>query len=93
MTTRLDLTKELLRQEDIEGLLSTGAPHDEYVLEAEMIANRIAEAESKTPGHKVTRKETEAIISAVWRETFGLSEDQLRQRHRAFQSVAARLAP
>jgi hypothetical protein len=37
MTSRLDLTNELLRHEDIEGLLSMGAPDDEYESEAEMI--------------------------------------------------------
>jgi cell division ATPase FtsA len=93
MTRRLDLTNELLRREDIEGLLAMGAPDDEYEPEAEMIVNRAGEAESNSPSHKITRKEIEAIISAVWKEMFGLSEDQLGQRRPAFQSIAARLAP
>jgi len=93
MTRRLDLTNELLRQEDIDGLLSMGAPVDEYGLEAEMIVNRVGEAESNSPTHEATREEIEAIIRSVWKEMFGLSEDQLLHRHGAFQSVAARLAP
>jgi cell division ATPase FtsA len=87
MTRRLDQTNELLRKEDIEGLLSMGAPDDEYGPEAQMIVNRVGEAESHVPGHKITKEEIEAIIYAVWREMFGLSEDQLRQRRRSFQSV------
>jgi hypothetical protein len=88
---RLDLMNELLRQEDIEGLLSTGAPDDEYGPEAVMIVNRVGEAESNAPTHKVTREEIEAIISAVWEEMFGRSEEQRRQGREPFQSIATRL--
>ena len=49
MTRRFDLTNKLLRQEDIEGLLSMGAPDNEYEPEAEMIVNRVEEAESNVP--------------------------------------------
>jgi cell division ATPase FtsA len=93
MMSRLDLKNELLRQEDIEGLLSMGAPDHEYGPEAETIVNRAGEAESNAPSHKITKEEVEAIISAVWKEIFGLSEDQPRQRYEAFQSIPARLAP
>jgi hypothetical protein len=41
--TRLDVINELPRYEDIEGLLSMGAPNDEYETEAERIADRIGE--------------------------------------------------
>lgn len=92
MTRRLDLTNELLRQEDIEGLLSMGAPRDEYGPEEEMIVNRVGEAESNAPTHNITTEEVEAIINSVWKEMFGLS-DQLLRRRRAFQSVAAKFAP
>jgi cell division ATPase FtsA len=93
MISRLDLTNELLRHEDIEGLLSMGAPDDEYEPEAKMIVDRAGEAESEAPSHRITKEEVEAIVTAVWKEMFGLSEDQLRQRREAFQSIAARLAP
>jgi cell division ATPase FtsA len=93
MVSRLDLANELLRHEDIEGLPSMGAPDNEYESEAEMIIDRVGEAESNTPSHRITKEEVEAIIRAVWKEMFGLSEDQLRQRCEAFQSIAARLAP
>jgi len=91
--TRLDLINELLRFEDIEGLLSMGAPDDEYESEAEMLADRIGEAEEKSPDHKITREEVENIIATVWMETFGLCDEDFRRRKKAFAAVAARLVP
>jgi len=75
MISRLDLANELLRHEDIEGLLSMGAPDNEYEPEAEMIVDRVGEAESNAPSHKITREEVEVIISAVWKDMFGLSSE------------------
>jgi hypothetical protein len=91
--TRLDLISELLRHEDIEGLLSMGAPDDEYESEAEMIADRIGEAEGNGPNYKITREEVENIVAAVWQEMFGLSDDSVGDRQGAFAAVAARLVP
>jgi len=90
--TRLDLINELLRYEDIEGLLSMGAPDDEYESEAEMIADRVGEAEERT-SEKISREEVENIVAAVWKEMFGLSDEHARRRKDAFAAVAARLVP
>jgi hypothetical protein len=90
--TRLDLINELLRHEDIEGLLSMGAPDDEYESEAEMIADRVGEAEEKT-NDKITREEVEDIVATVWKEMFGLSDEHARRRKDAFVAIAARLVP
>ena len=90
--TRLDVINELLRYEDIEGLLSMGAPNDEYETEAEMIADRVGEAEERT-SDKITPKEVENIVAAVWMEMFGLSDERARQKQDAFAAIAARLAP
>ncbi|MGA2856369.1 MAG: hypothetical protein ABSE40_05840 [Candidatus Sulfotelmatobacter sp.] len=90
---RLDLINELLRHEDIEGLLSMGAPDDEYESEAEMIADRIGEAEENTPNHRIAREEVEHIVAAVWTEMFDLSDEDARKRQEAFASIAARLVP
>jgi hypothetical protein len=68
--TRLHLINELLRYEDIEGLLSMGAPDDEYESEAEKIADRVGEAEKKT-NDEITREEVENIVATVWKEMFG----------------------
>jgi hypothetical protein len=91
--TRLDLINELLRHEDIEGLLRLGAPSDEYESEAKMIADRIDETERKTPGHRITRSEAEVIVAAIWNVMFGLSDEDMSQRKDAFASIAARLLP
>ncbi len=92
MSSRLDLINELLRFHDIEGLLSMGAPGDEYESEARMIADRVDESKHRTPDDKVTKEEVAAIIASIWREMFGLSDDQLLLRREAFDSIAARLA-
>jgi hypothetical protein len=63
--TRHDLIGELLWHEDIEGLLSVGAPDDEYESEAKMIADRIGEAEEKAPNRRLTREEVENIIAGL----------------------------
>jgi cell division ATPase FtsA len=89
--TRRDLIGELLRQEDIEGLLSMGAPGDEYESEVEMIANRISEAEEKAPEHRLTREEVENIIASVWKEMFELSDEDVKQRQAPFAAIAAQL--
>jgi len=88
---RLDLINDLLRHEDIEGFLSMGAPGNEYESEAEMIADRIGEAEDRAADHKVTREKVEEIVTGVWKEMFDLSDDELHRRKEAFASVAARL--
>jgi hypothetical protein len=88
--TRLDLIGELLRHEDIEGLLSMGAPDEEYESEAEMIADRIGEAEMKA---SVTRQDVESIVASVWKEMFELSDEDMRLRRDAFATIAARLVP
>lgn len=93
MYSRLDLINEFLKFEDIEGLLSMGAPDDEYESEAEMIADRMGEAEEKALNHRLTREEVENIVAAVWKQMFGLSDERARQRQEAFAAVAARLVP
>jgi hypothetical protein len=91
--TRLDLIGELLRHEDVEGLLSMGAPDDEYESEAKMIADRIGEAESKAVKQTLTREEVENIIASVWGQMFGMSDERAGYRQRAFAAIAVRLVP
>ena len=88
---RLDHINELLRHEDVEGLISMRAPNDEYDSEAKMIADRIGEAESSHG--KITRDEARRIIRSVWKEMFDLSDEQLRMRQDAFEAIANRLVP
>ena len=91
--TRVDLIRGLLRHEDIEGLLSMGAPDDEYESEAEMIADRIGEAEQKALSHRLTWAEVENIIASVWKEMFELSDEDARLRQGAFAAIATRVVP
>ena len=86
--TRLDLISELLRHEDIEGLLSMGAPDNEYESEAEMIADRVGAAEKRGI---ITKEEVENVIASVWKEMFELSDEEVRHRGESFAKVAARL--
>jgi hypothetical protein len=90
MDSRLDLINELLRLEDIEGLLSSAAPNDEYESEAEMIADRVGAAEHQASGGKVAKEEFASIIAGVWKEMFELSDDQLLLRQEALDAIAAR---
>lgn len=87
---RLDLISELLRHQDIEGLISIGAPVDEYQAEAEMICNRVGEAEQELS--RLTTDQVLSIVEEIWKEMFDLSDEQLAKRHDAFQRVAIRLA-
>ena len=93
MTTRLEQVRELLRSEDIEGLISMGAPADEYDSEAEMVAERVQRAESVAWNGRLARDEVIAILASVWKEMFDLSDRELAPRRDAFETIATRVAP
>jgi len=83
--------KEALDSEDIEGLLSLGAPPDEYHGEATLIEGRIAKATSFGK-RRVDVAELENIVREVWNSEFGpFSDAQLEQRPAAFHAVARRI--
>jgi hypothetical protein len=84
---------ELLQPEDIEGLISMGAPGDEYDSEAQMITDRIEVAKALSPNGRISRQHVFGIVVNVWREMFGLSEDGLQLRSEAFQDIALRIVP
>ncbi|MDE3179386.1 MAG: hypothetical protein KGM47_06955 [Acidobacteriota bacterium] len=82
-----DLIKEILDREDIEGLLSVGAPPDEYAPEAQMLAQRLHGAERSGQDLQAwVAKE----VQDVWQAAFGpFSRDDLAMREAAFDKVAA----
>jgi BMFP domain-containing protein YqiC len=80
-----------LSHKDVEGLISIGAPADEYEAEAKMICDRLGEAEQKNS--KLTTEQILSIVEQVWREMFDLSPEQLAARREALQEIAVRLAP
>jgi hypothetical protein len=92
MITRLAQVIELLRTEDIEGLIEIGAPEDEYDSEAEMITDRIHAAESASPSGRITKADAIRVIQDVWTEMFSLDSYGLNRRKDAFEHVAGLLA-
>ena len=60
MEISLDLIQRVLREEDIEGFIASGAPEDEYNSEAHRIADKINQM------NHVNEQMIVAIISKVW---------------------------
>ncbi len=73
----------LLRKADIEGLLQNGAPADEYDSEAEVIALALAKLD------EINTENITAMISTVWKKSFGLEESELQLRLPAIQEFCA----
>ena len=86
----LCLVEDLLREHDIEGIIQIGAPKDEYDTEAQMIAQRIQDVESRH-GRKANQQEVVEIIRGVWAEMFSLGEPELTKRADPFETIAAHL--
>ena len=85
----LELVKTSLNQEDVEGLLNTGAPNDEYDSEASLIESNISLSSPNTP---LTTARITSIISDVWNQQFGpFTESDLEKRRPAFESVAKKI--
>jgi len=76
--------EEMLRAEDIESLIESGAPDDEYDSEAEEIARALNALKS----NRFTEDNIVSIISQVWTKMFNLDEDDIQKRMPAFQKVA-----
>ncbi len=79
--------ENLLRSEDIEGLISSGAPADEYDSEAQ----NISDALSVLPQHECTQNNILAIIAAIWQKSFGLSAQDLEKRMPELREVVEQL--
>ncbi len=77
--------EEILRSEDIEGLLRLGAPRDEYAYEARTIISALS-------GLRLDDLTESVLINAVqktWMESFGpLSDMDIQKRMPGFQKVA-----
>lgn len=82
--------QEILNREDIEGLLATGAPRDEYEHEAKLIGRTIRGCQYAAP---VSREMIKEIVARIWRERFGpFSERDLANRESAFERVAVEIS-
>ena len=74
----------ILIGEDIEGLIAAGAPSDEYLTEAQMIADGIA---NNTEG-TVNTDLLFMTIARIWQEAFELTADELALREPAIRRVS-----
>jgi hypothetical protein len=84
MTT--NSVQNILREEDIEGLIQLGAPADEYDSEAREIAAAISRL-----GKHPTEEQVVQVLVHVWREFFDLGPEDIEARGEAFLRVAHRL--
>lgn len=77
----------ILRGEDIEGLISAGAPQDEYDHESAEIASLLKDM----PADKITRDTVHGIITFVWAKSFDLLQADMPRRDAAFFRVADKI--
>lgn len=88
MTNLLDIIRDVLNREDIEGLLALGAPEDEYHAEAELIRQAIENGEVKLREEELT-----GLLRRIWQEMLGpFSEEEMKQRQSGLERVARQLA-
>ena len=87
MTVDFEAISELFRLHDIEGLISSGAPDDEYEPEVE----RIFTALENLPREQASVIAVADIFAAVWGQMFGLSEEQMRRRSFDFDEIAEKV--
>ena len=87
MNVDYEATSELFRLHDIEGLISSGAPDDEYEPEVE----RIVAALENLSREQVSVAAISNIFAAVWTQMFGLSEDGIRRRRFDFDEIAEKV--
>jgi len=78
----------LLRQADIEGYITLGAPADEYDSEAEALARAFAELDDD----ETTVENIEAIITEAWKQSFNLEESDLGKRQSEIRNFAETIA-
>ncbi len=85
------LVKEALDHEDMEGLLASGCPADEYDREASLIESEIAKVTAF--GEKpLSFAQCERIVIDVWIKQFGpFKAVDLEMRGPAFSAVANKI--
>ena len=78
-----------LDDEDIEDLLRTGAPRDEYEAEGRMIHESLSAMTGEW-----SEQATVATIEQIWDRQFGpFAPDELQRRREAFERIARRIIP
>ena len=77
----------ILQEIDIEGLIESGAPSDEYISEAEAINSSIQRLQSS----EMTIENIELVISTIWKENFNLDASGLKTRKASINTVVKRI--
>jgi hypothetical protein len=78
---------QLFRLQDIDGLIASGAPEDEYESEVELIVTAL-EALPREDASVISIADT---FEAVWTKMCGGSEDQRRRRRFDFEEIAEKV--
>lgn len=79
--------QNLLREEDIEGLIAVGAPADEYNAEAEIVFAALSGLEAS----KLSSEARLDLIIHVWQNAFNLSGSDIKQRLPNLTMLAKRI--
>jgi hypothetical protein len=87
MTISLHIIEQALRTEDIEDLISAGAPEDEYDDEAKVILSAL----EKLKPHEFTEAQVVVVIAHIWAKAFDRSTSEIQQRMLAFRRVAQKI--
>jgi hypothetical protein len=87
MNVDYEAVSELFRLHDIEGLISSGAPEDEYKPEVE----RIVAALENVSREQASVTAIADVFQEVWAQMFGLSEEQMRRRRFDFDEIAEKV--
>jgi RNase P/RNase MRP subunit POP5 len=88
MNISLSAIDDILRKEDIEGLLHLGAPKDEYSREAKKI--RFVLEQMSEGG--VGEEDISAAVARIWQDSFGpFTDDDIQKRAETFRSVARQI--
>lgn len=81
-THYFDEVKSILHNEDIEGLIASGAPEDEYDAEAQFLVSEIA---SRT---EWTLEDVVELVAQIWAKLFNRDEQEIALRMTAIRNVA-----
>jgi hypothetical protein len=87
MNVDYEAMSELFRLHDIESLISSGAPDDEYEPEVE----RICTALEKLSREQASASAIADIFAAVWAQMFRLSEEQMLKRRFELDEIAEKV--
>lgn len=77
-----------LRAADIEGLIESGAPADEYDSEAQILASALAQCKAA----EINAGTIEALLLHIWGQSLNLSPAEIETRRPALRCIAEDLS-